>query len=204
MTIPDRPHPDATSSSPAKPGIFQRLDLCEKAPYTLGEYAKRFCWELTQATLVNWAPRRANAWRRFWICLFGAKIPPTSKLGKPVRLLHPWKLTMGQHSSVAGSVKLWNAGTIDIGDHTTISQDAELCAGSHDYTQPHLPMLRTPVKIGSGVWVCARAFIGPTVTVGDNCIVGACAVVMRDVPPGMIVAGNPAVVVKPRPMGDPA
>ncbi|HZK80265.1 MAG TPA: type B chloramphenicol O-acetyltransferase, partial [Humisphaera sp.] len=60
--------------------------------------------------------------------------------------------------------------------------------------------LRPSITIGSGVWICAGAFIGPGVTIGDNSIVGARAVVTRDIPPGMIVAGNPARVIKPRPM----
>ena len=61
-----------------------------------------------------------------------------------------------------------------------------------------------PIVIGSGVWVCAGAFIGPGVTVGDNSVVGARAVVTRDVPPGVVVAGNPARVVKARKMNEAA
>jgi putative colanic acid biosynthesis acetyltransferase WcaF len=89
---------------------------------------------------------------------------------------------------------------VTIGNHSVISQDAYLCAGTHDYTQPTLPLLREPITIGHGVWIAAGAFIGPTVTVGDNCVVGARAVVMKDVPPGMVVAGNPARVIKQRQM----
>jgi putative colanic acid biosynthesis acetyltransferase WcaF len=48
------------------------------------------------------------------------------------------------------------------------------------------------ITIGPGAFVCARAFIMPGVVVGARAIVGACAVVTRDVAPGMIVAGNPA------------
>jgi putative colanic acid biosynthesis acetyltransferase WcaF len=60
--------------------------------------------------------------------------------------------------------------------------------------------VRSPIKIGSGVWVCAQAFIGPGVTVGDNSVVGARAVVFDDVPEGVVAVGNPASVIKPRPM----
>ncbi len=97
-------------------------------------------------------------------------------------------------------VHVYNLGPITIGDHTVISQDVYLCAGTHDYTQPDLPLVRPSITIGSGVWICAGAFIGPGVTIGDNAIVGARAVVTKDVPPGMIVAGNPARVIKVRPM----
>jgi len=95
---------------------------------------------------------------------------------------------------------VYNLGEVRIGSHTVISQDAYLCAGTHDYTKPDMPLQLTPITIGSGVWVCAGAFVGPNVTVGDNSVVGARAVVTKDVPPGMVVGGNPARVIKPRPM----
>ncbi|MEE9211386.1 MAG: hypothetical protein V3U29_01905, partial [Phycisphaeraceae bacterium] len=85
--------------------------------------------------------------------------------------------------------------------HSVVSQDAHLCAGTHDYTQPHLPLQRPPINIGNGVWVCADAFIGPGVTIGDNSVVAARAVVTKDVPPGVVVGGNPAQVITHRPMG---
>jgi putative colanic acid biosynthesis acetyltransferase WcaF len=107
---------------------------------------------------------------------------------------------MGEYSVLAEDVDVYNLGPIVLGDHTVVSHRAVLCAGSHDYTKPNLPLLRPKIHIGDGVWVCTQAFIGPGVTVGDNTVVGACAVVMRDVPAGVLVAGNPANVVRPRPM----
>ena len=97
---------------------------------------------------------------------------------------------------------IYNLGPVTVGAHTVISQGSYVCAGTHDFTRPELPLLRPPITIGAGVWIAAQAFIGPDVTVGDNSIVGARAVVTKDVPPGMIVAGNPARVIRPRPMND--
>lgn len=49
-----------------------------------------------------------------------------------------------------------------------------------------------PISIGSDCWIGGSAIILPGVTIGDRCIVGAGAVVTRDVPADTIVAGNPA------------
>ena len=182
--------------TPAK--VFQRLDRCATYPYSAGEYGRRAAWRVVEATLVRLSPGRFHAWRRFWLDLFGAKIDPTGGTKPTTRVWHPWLFTLGRHSMLSAGVTIYNLGRVAIGDHTVLSQDVYVCAGTHDYTKPDLPLVRAPVTIGSGVWVCAGAFIGPGVTVGDNSVVGARAVVTRDVPPGVVVAGNPARVIKPR------
>ncbi len=53
-----------------------------------------------------------------------------------------------------------------------------------------------PVTIGSDVWVGGGAILLPGVTVGEGAVIGAGAVVTRDVPPGTLVAGNPARVLR--------
>jgi maltose O-acetyltransferase len=81
---------------------------------------------------------------------------------------------------------------IEIGDETTISLEVFVLA--HDAsTRTHVGYSRVaPVKIGSRVFIGARAMILPGVTIGDDAVVAAASVVTRDVPPGTVVAGNPA------------
>jgi putative colanic acid biosynthesis acetyltransferase WcaF len=182
----------------AASAVFQRLDQTAGYPYTFAEYLRRFLWQSVQATLIRFSPRRCHGWRRFWLRCFGASIHRTAGTKATTRITHPWLLTVGAHSMLAEGVKVYNLGPVRIGDHTVISQDAHLCAGTHDYTQPNLPLLRPPITVGSGVWVCAEAFIGPGVTVHDNAVVAARSVVVKDVPAGMVVGGNPARVIKAR------
>ena len=80
----------------------------------------------------------------------------------------------------------------------TISQRAHLCAGTHDYTDPSMPLQKPPISIGDQVWVCADAFVGPGVTIGEGALVGARAVAVTDVESWQIVVGNPARPVKKR------
>lgn len=180
--------------------IFQQCDTVARFPYKPNEYARRLLWNMVQATLMRFSPNKLSQWRRFWLRLFGGTIPNTSHFRSKTRIFHPWLLTMGEYSMFSDGVVIYNLGPVSIGDHTAISQDAYICAGTHDYTQPNLPLIRPSITIGSGVWICAGAFIGPGVTIGDNSIVAARAVVTKDVPPNVIVGGNPAKVIGLRPM----
>lgn len=195
----------AVLSEPAPPPLpppgrlYQRIDKTAGAPYPLSEYIKRFLWELVQATLIRWSPRRAHGWRRAWLKAFGAKLTATSHTKSTTKVRHPWLLEMGEWSTLAEDVEIYNLGWIRIGNHTTVSQRAWLCAGTHDYTRFELPLIRPSIVVGDGVWVCAGAFIGPGVTVGHNAIVAACSVVTKDVAEATIVGGNPAKLIKQRP-----
>lgn len=189
--------PAETTERDAHP-VFQRLDTCAAFPYSKGEYLRRFLWLIVYGLLVRHSPGRLRGWRVFWLRRFGARIASTCNIRPTARVRHPWLLTMGEHSTLADNVEAYNLGPIVIGDHTVISQNAHLCNGTHDYRQPSLPLLRPQMRIGSGVWICADAFIGPGVTIGDNALVGARAVVTGDIPRDVIAAGNPARVIRPR------
>src|SRR5947199_10851372 len=123
--------------------------------------------------------------------MFGAAFGPNTYHRRGARVWLPCLLEMCEWSTLADGVVIYNLGPVSIGSHTVLSQDVYVCAGTHDYTLPTLPLQRTPVRIGSGVWIAAQAFIGPGVTIGDNSVVGARAVVTRDVPPATVVAGHP-------------
>ena len=184
----------------AGPGeVYQRLDQTARAPYPRSWYPRKLAWELVRGTVFRFSPRRLNGLRVWLLRMFGAKIAGTAVVRPSARVWHPWIFSMGEHSCLAEHVLVYNLGPVAIGDHTVVSQHAELCAGTHDYMSRVLPLVRPTITLGNGVWVCAKAFVGPGVVIGDNTIIGACAVVTRSVPEGVIAAGNPARVIRPRP-----
>ena len=109
--------------------------------------------------------------------------------------LIPWPLRIADGATIGHRAVPYTLGPITIEAWATVSQGAHLCAGTHDYTKLDFLLLKQPITVGEGVWICAETFIGPNVMLGDILSLGR-AVVMRNVPPGMILAGPP-----PKPTG---
>lgn len=158
----------------------------------------RICWALVHP-LFCWSPHPFWGWRRFLLRRFGARIGRDVRVHARARIEIPWNVTIGDLSAVGDGATLYSLGPITIGERVAISQRAYLCAGSHDFTQRTMPLTKPPIVVESDAWICACAFIGPGVTIGTGSIVGACAVVTKDVSPNLIVAGNPADVIRQRP-----
>ncbi len=159
------------------------------------EQVLRVVWGLTFPFFAL-SPRTFWGWRRFLLRLFGASIGPGAHIYQSARIMMPWNLEVGASAAVGDRAILYALGTITIGARATISQSAHLCAGTHDISDPARPLLKLPIDIGSDAWVCADAFVGPGVTIGDHAIVGARAVAMKDVPAHAVVVGNPARQIK--------
>jgi putative colanic acid biosynthesis acetyltransferase WcaF len=172
-------------------------------PYTRSEQLKRLLWHGFYWLAYRWVPRRLNGWHRGALRLFGAKVGAGALIYPSALIECPWNLVLADFCVVGAGVRLYALGRIELGSHSVISQHAHLCAGTHDYQDPAMPLLRTPITIGDGVWICAEAFIGPGAIVGDRSVVGARSVVTGELPAGMVCAGNPCRPLKPRIMRKP-
>lgn len=168
-------------------------------PYTKREYFGRVLWAL-MIPFFRFSPRPFFGWRRFLLRLFGARVGRQVHVYPSTRIYLPWNLTLGDQCSIGEWALIYNLGPVTIGDRATVSHRAHLCAGTHDYCDASLPLLRLPITIDTEAWVCADAFVGPNVTIGQGAVVGAASVVVKDVLPWQIVAGNPAQLIKMRTM----
>jgi maltose O-acetyltransferase len=87
---------------------------------------------------------------------------------------------------------------VRIGDYCFFGPGAQIYAATH----PLNPQLRRtqefgkPVTVGSDVWVGGGAILCPGVTVGSRTVIGAGSVVTRDIPDGVVAAGNPCRVLR--------
>jgi len=165
--------------------------------YSAGTLFKRVLWGCVKP-LFHCSPRICFDWRAFLLRCFGAKIGRHVHIYNSATIYFPWNLTAGDYAAIGEHAYIYNLGPVAIGARATISHRAHLCAGTHDYDRPDFPLLRPPIVIGEQAWVCADAFVGPGVTIGEGAIIGARAVVVKNVEPWTIVAGNPAKTIKRR------
>lgn len=183
---------------------FHGIDVASNraaVKYGRSEMLLRVLWGAFGRPLFRFVPRPFFSLRAAILRLFGASVGKNVHVYPSACVYMPWNLAIGDWSSIGERAYLYNLGPIAIGAGVTVSYRAHLCAGTHDFRQADFPLLKPPVNIRDGAWICTDAFVGPGVTVGEGAIVGARAVVVKDVPPRAIVAGNPAGILRFRPAG---
>lgn len=158
-------------------------------------FAKEALWTLVKLCFFLHPAPLPSALRVGLLRAFGAAVGRGVVIRGGVNITFPWRLTIGDHVWLGEEVIMLSLARVAIGSNVCISQRAFLCTGSHDWKAERFDLVTRPVTVGSGVWIAAQAFVGPGVTVGAGSMVAAGSVVVRDVPPGSRVAGNPASVV---------
>jgi len=165
--------------------------------YSKWIYFKRILWSIGQF-FFKFSPRIAFGYRNLILRLFGAKIGKEVHIYSSAVIWFPWNLEIDDWSAIGEDAYIYNLGIIKIGKQVTISQRSHICAGTHDYTNPAMTLIKPRIEIKDQVWICSGAFIGPGVTLSEGCIIGAHAVQTKDTEPWGIYAGNPAKLIKKR------
>lgn len=124
--------------------------------------------------------------------LFGAQIGQDVTIKPAVNIKYPWFLTIGDHCWIGEQVWLDCTSPLTIGNHVVISQGAYLCCGTHDWEDPGMGSVTTPIVVEDGAWIAAFARIGGNVTIGQEAMVAMGAVVFTDCEPRGTYRGNPA------------
>lgn len=112
------------------------------------------------------------------------------------------RVTLGDYSGIGINAKIY--GTCHIGKWVMMGTDVTIITRNHRYDRDDIPMMKQgfedeqPVCIGDDVWIGDRVMILPGVHVGNGSILSAGAVVTKDVPECVIVAGVPARVIRVR------
>ncbi|MEI7675410.1 MAG: putative colanic acid biosynthesis acetyltransferase [Bacteroidales bacterium] len=164
--------------------------------YSKKEFILRVIWGVICPLFFRLSPRLCYGWRNQILRLMGAKIGKNVRIFPSTVITFPWLLVVGDNVVISWDVRIYNLGMTTIGEKTIISQHAHLCGGTHDFESKGFALQRTGLTIGKRVWIAADAFIGPQVIVGDDSVVAARAVVVKNVDPNTLVGGNPAKVIR--------
>lgn len=171
-----------------------------QATFTFANRLKRAFWGAAYLLFFKYSPRPMHQWRAFILQLFGAKLGKHCHVYPKVEIWAPWNLVMEDEASIANGVTCYSMGMIKLGKRAVVSQGSHLCSGTHDYTDPNFQLYAEPIEIGADAWVCTDSFVGPGVTIGEGAVIGACSVVVKDMPEWTVCVGNPCKPLKKREM----
>jgi maltose O-acetyltransferase len=117
----------------------------------------------------------------------------------PFHCDYGWNISLGAGTYVNVNCVMLDCAPVAIGALSKLGPGVQLCTATH----PVGPADRErgleyalPIVVGTNVWIAANVVIGPGVTIGDNSIIGAGSIVLNDVPANVVVAGNPARIVR--------
>ncbi|MBE6650153.1 MAG: sugar O-acetyltransferase [Ruminococcaceae bacterium] len=127
------------------------------------------------------------------------------KVGKNINILPPFKCDYGYHIEVGDNFFanynfiVLDGNYVRIGDNVWIAPNVGIYAAGHPLdTEERIAGLEYafPVTIGDNVWIGGSTTIIGGVTIGKNSVIGAGSVVIRDIPEGVLAAGNPCRVIR--------
>ncbi|MGK4189012.1 DapH/DapD/GlmU-related protein [Rothia koreensis] len=130
--------------------------------------------------------------------VFGGRLPDSVTIYPPFYTEHGLSTMFGRNVFVNQGCTFMDGGGITIGDNVMIAPKVNLISGGHPLplVERREYILSEPIVIEDDVWIGAAATVTQGVTIGAGSVVAAGAVVTRDVPAGVVVAGVPARVIK--------
>ena len=153
--------------------------------YWIGFCARLLPWFKTQWKLRKM--RKAGATIGCHIGIASNLMPPASK-----------NLIVGDHVSIH-SDRIDVRAPLKIGDYVIIGDSASIITCSHDIDSPEWTFKSYGLEIDDYVWIATRAMILPSCRkIGRGAVIGAGAVVVKNVPPMAVVSGNPAQILRYR------
>ena len=127
------------------------------------------------------------------------------KIGQDLVIEPPFNCIYGENIFLGDKVyfniscMIIDSNRVEIGDHVMFGPGVQIYTSAHELSAKSRNQgweVTKPVKIGNSVWIGGSAILLPGVTIGDKSVIGAGAVVTKDVPASVVVAGNPARIIR--------
>lgn len=129
--------------------------------------------------------------------LFGYDVPPTLRVFPPFYTDFGKNITVGDGVFINACCHFQDHGGITIGDGCQIGHNVVFATLNHGLSpEERRYTIPAPIVLGRKVWIGSNSTILPGVTIGDNAIIAAGAVVTKDVPADTVVGGVPAKFIK--------
>ena len=128
--------------------------------------------------------------------LFQQEIDESVSIVSPFYCDNGCRVKLGKNITINKGATFLSPGIIEIEDGVLIGPDVKIATVNHDLVHRHHKYYFKKVTIKKNAWICIGAILCPGVTIGENSVVAAGAVVTKDVPDNTIVGGNPAKVIK--------
>jgi putative colanic acid biosynthesis acetyltransferase WcaF len=176
------------------PSRLRRLDQASAydSPWSLKVRIKLLLWGFVWSLLFRPTPKPLNRWRVFLLRLFGCQVHGRPFVASSAVIKMPWNLVLEDRACLGPQSEVYNLAPVTLQQRCTVAQQVYLCAGTHDFSVPTLPLVVGEIVVGADAFLGARAFVLPGVRIEAGALVGAAAVVTRDVAAWSVVAGNPA------------
>lgn len=163
------------------------------------EMGERIKVAISRCERLNQIPYAdAERVRAAWTELTRQAVDETFRLVPPVRVDHGVNLRVGRNVFINHNCTFSDIGGITIGDDVLIAPNASLLSSGHPIEpfERNRRVTAAPIVIEDNVWIGGGATILQGVTVGADSVVAAGAIVSHDVPPGTVVGGVPARVIR--------
>lgn len=170
---------------------FERVDMDELPAEELEKYARQGELVFKLNHTMPMTPEYDEILKE----LFGDNLGENSRVMAPISGAALDKLVIGDNVFINSNCLAMARGGITIEDDVMLAANVQLLSNNHDEYSRNV-LLCKPIHIKKGAWIGAGATILPGVTIGDYAIVGASAVVTKDVGDYEVVAGVPARVMK--------
>lgn len=163
------------------------------------KYMTRLAHEAMKITAeLNGAYHSPEEIRELFSKLTGKQIDESFGLFPPFYTDCGKNITIGKDVFINSGCRFQDQGGITVGDGALIGHNAVLATLNHGFAPDDRKSLYpAPIVIGKNVWLGANVTVLQGVTIGDNAIIAAGAVVTKDVPANMVAGGVPAVLLKP-------
>lgn len=140
----------------------------------------------------------SHIFRKLIFRLAGMKIGRSSFIHSGTVLYQPGNIILGDGTIIGEKAVLDGRKELVIGNHVDIASEVMIYNSEHDINNSHFSAIEAAVHIEDYVFIGPRSIILPGITIGRGAIVGAGAVVTKDIPPFAIVGGVPAKIIGER------